>query len=110
MRLGGFFRANRVQDLAPLCEKLDTHGLAAIPAPARLAEMAPDECATFGERARELRIVLQTAKAQRFPLVTAAAAHQLLMMASGAGYGTLDDAAVVKVFEELLDFQVVDRD
>ena len=56
---------------------------------------------------KDLDIVLQTAQAHRFPLVTAAAAHQLLMMASGAGYGALDDAAVVKVFEELLDFKVM---
>ena len=56
---------------------------------------------------KDLDIVLQTAQAHRFPLVTAAAAHQLLMMASGAGYGELDDAAAVKVFEELLHFKVM---
>jgi len=56
---------------------------------------------------KDLDIVLQTGKAHRFPLVTAAAAHQLLVMASGAGYGELDDAAVVKIFEELLDFKVM---
>jgi 3-hydroxyisobutyrate dehydrogenase len=56
---------------------------------------------------KDLDIVLQTAKRYRFPLVTAAAAHQLFLMASGAGYGDLDDAAAVKVFEELLDFKVM---
>jgi sugar phosphate isomerase/epimerase len=58
MRLGGFFRADRAQDLEPLCEKLDVYGLSAIPAPARLAEMSPDACAAFGERARELGLVV----------------------------------------------------
>jgi hypothetical protein len=31
-------------------------------------------------------------------MVTAIAAHQLSTMASGGGYGQLDDAAVVKIF------------
>ena len=56
---------------------------------------------------KDLDLVLEAGKAQRFPLGTAAAAHQLLVAASGAGYGTLDDAAVVKVFEDLLGFEVL---
>jgi 3-hydroxyisobutyrate dehydrogenase len=57
---------------------------------------------------KDLDIVLQAGKAHGFPLATAAAAHQLLVMASGAGYGTLDDAAVVKVFEDLLHYRIVE--
>ena len=37
MRLGGYFSVERAQELEPLCEKLDTHGLSAISAPGRLA-------------------------------------------------------------------------
>ena len=58
MRLGGYFRADRIEDLEPLCEQLDTYGLSAIQAPARLAIMPEDTCAAFGERARELGIVV----------------------------------------------------
>jgi hypothetical protein len=58
VRLGGFFGAQDVSELEPLCEKLDTHGLSTIGAPARLAEMSPDECASFGARARELGTVI----------------------------------------------------
>jgi 3-hydroxyisobutyrate dehydrogenase len=35
-------------------------------------------------------------------------AHQLYMMAAAAGWGRLDDAAVVKVFEKMGDFRVMD--
>jgi sugar phosphate isomerase/epimerase len=58
MRLGGYFGAERIEALEPLCEQLDTHGLSAIQAPARLADMPEDECTAFGERARELGIVV----------------------------------------------------
>jgi sugar phosphate isomerase/epimerase len=61
MRLGCTFRAFNAQtaaDLEPLCEKLDRHGLSAIIAPAKLAEMPDDQCAAFGERARRLGIVI----------------------------------------------------
>jgi len=58
VRLGGFYRAVCVDELEPLCDKLDTHGLSAIGAPARLADMQPDECADFGGKARELGIVI----------------------------------------------------
>jgi sugar phosphate isomerase/epimerase len=58
MRLGGFFAGNSIEELEPLCEKLDTYGLSAIPAPRRLAEMSLDECAAYGERARGLGLVV----------------------------------------------------
>jgi 3-hydroxyisobutyrate dehydrogenase len=50
---------------------------------------------------KDLGIVLETGKELRFPLFFAALAHQLFMSASAAGHGRLDDAAVVKVFEQL---------
>jgi len=58
MRLGGWFGANSIQELDPLCEKLDTHGLSAINAPGTLSEMDDDACAAFGEKARSLGIVV----------------------------------------------------
>lgn len=58
MRLGGFYSAERVEDLEALCEPLDGHGLSAIPAPDRLAEMSDDECVEFGEVARSLGLVV----------------------------------------------------
>jgi sugar phosphate isomerase/epimerase len=58
MRLGGFYSAERAEDLEPLCERLDRHGLSAIPAPNRLAEMPDDECVAFGEAARGLGLVI----------------------------------------------------
>lgn len=50
---------------------------------------------------KDLGIVLETGKAGRFPLPLAAAAHQLFIMASAAGYGAEHDSAVVKVYEQL---------
>jgi 3-hydroxyisobutyrate dehydrogenase len=50
---------------------------------------------------KDLGIVLETGKELRFPLFFSALAHQLFMSASAAGHGRLDDAAVVKVFEQL---------
>lgn len=58
MRLGGYFRANSIVDLEPLCEQLDRYGLSAIPGPADLTELSDEECAAFGERARSLNLVV----------------------------------------------------
>jgi 3-hydroxyisobutyrate dehydrogenase len=38
----------------------------------------------------------------------AAVAHQLFVMAAASGYGRLDDSAVIKVFEKIADFRVLD--
>jgi sugar phosphate isomerase/epimerase len=56
--LGGYFGAESVDALEPLCEKLDVYGLSAIPAPSRLADMPEDECAAFGQQARGLGLVV----------------------------------------------------
>ena len=58
MRLGGWYSAERAEDLEALCERLDRHGLSAIPAPNRIAEMPDDECVGFGEVARDLGLVI----------------------------------------------------
>lgn len=50
---------------------------------------------------KDLGIVLDTGRETHFPLPLAATAHQLFLMASAAGFGRQDDAAVVKVFERI---------
>ena len=50
---------------------------------------------------KDLDIVLETGRDLRFPLFFSALAHQLFISAAAAGHGRLDDAAVVKVFEQL---------
>jgi 3-hydroxyisobutyrate dehydrogenase len=58
---------------------------------------------------KDLGLVLETGKAMSFPVPLAGAALQLFIMAAAAGHARLDDAAVVKVFEQLADFRVVNR-
>lgn len=47
---------------------------------------------------KDLGLVLDTARASKFPLPLSAAAHQMFMMASTAGFGAEDDSAVIKIF------------
>ena len=47
---------------------------------------------------KDLGLVLDTARATKFPLPLSAAAHQMFMMASTAGHGGEDDSAVIKIF------------
>jgi len=47
---------------------------------------------------KDLGLVLDTARASKFPLPLAATAHQMFMQASSAGYGNEDDSAVIKIF------------
>lgn len=47
---------------------------------------------------KDLGLVLDTARASKFPLPLAATAHQMFSMASSAGHGHEDDAAVIKIF------------
>jgi L-threonate 2-dehydrogenase len=56
---------------------------------------------------KDLGIILEAGKENRFPLPLSATAHQLFLMAAAAGYGRLDDAAVIKVFEKIADFKVI---
>lgn len=54
MRLGGYFHADTLEELEPLCAELDAHGLSAIRAPGQLAQRSDEDCAAFGEKARQL--------------------------------------------------------
>ena len=47
---------------------------------------------------KDLGIVLDTARASKFPLPLASTAHQMFMQASSAGHGKEDDSAVIKIF------------
>jgi len=58
MRLGGCYNAETIDQLEPLCAKLDAAGLSAIRAPNRLLEMTDEEAAAFGEAARRLDLVI----------------------------------------------------
>jgi len=49
--------------------------------------------------AKDLGLVLDQAKAQSMPAPVTAAAYQVVMMALADGFGALDDAAIVKVYE-----------
>jgi 3-hydroxyisobutyrate dehydrogenase len=55
---------------------------------------------------KDLGVVLDSGRELRFPLPLAAAAHQLFLAAAGAGHGSEDDAAVVKVYEALTGIKV----
>ena len=47
---------------------------------------------------KDLGLVLDTARATKFPLPLAATAHQMFLQASAAGHGGEDDSAVIKIF------------
>jgi 3-hydroxyisobutyrate dehydrogenase len=47
---------------------------------------------------KDLGLVLDAARARKFPLPLAATAHQMFLQASAAGHGAEDDAAVIQVF------------
>jgi 3-hydroxyisobutyrate dehydrogenase len=47
---------------------------------------------------KDLGLVLDTARASKFPLPLSATAHQMFMQASTAGHAREDDSAVIKIF------------
>ena len=47
---------------------------------------------------KDLGLVLDAARATKFPLPLSATAHQMFMQASTAGHGREDDSAVIKIF------------
>ena len=47
---------------------------------------------------KDLGLVLDTARASKFPLPLSATAHQMFMQASTAGHAQEDDSAVIKIF------------
>jgi 3-hydroxyisobutyrate dehydrogenase len=58
---------------------------------------------------KDLGLVLDTGRDVKQPLPLAAAAHQLFLMASAAGWGRIDDAAVVKIYEQMGGFSIAER-
>ena len=56
---------------------------------------------------KDLGIILEAGREWNFPLPLSAVAHQVYLMAAAAGYGRLDDSAVVKVFEKIAGFKIV---
>ena len=59
---------------------------------------------------KDLGLVLETGKTQRFPLPVAAAAHQQFLAANAAGYGQEDDDAVIKVYRDLAGLQLPSKE
>lgn len=57
--------------------------------------------------AKDLGLVLDSAKAMGMPVPVTAAAHQVVMMAVANGLGKVDDAALVKVYEEFTGAKIV---
>jgi len=57
--------------------------------------------------AKDLGLVLDQAKSMDMPIPVTSAAHQLVMMAMAKGLGTIDDAGLVKVYEELTGAKIV---
>lgn len=47
---------------------------------------------------KDLGLVLDAARASKFPLPLASTAHQMFLQASSAGHGREDDSAVIKIF------------
>jgi L-threonate 2-dehydrogenase len=47
---------------------------------------------------KDLGLVLDAARANRFPLPLASTAHQMFLQAASSGYGREDDSAVIKIF------------
>ena len=58
---------------------------------------------------KDLGLVLDTGRDVKQALPLAAAAHQLFLMASAAGWGRIDDSAVVKIYEQMGGFSVAER-
>ena len=47
---------------------------------------------------KDLGLVLDMARASKFPLPLSSTAHQMFMQASSAGFAREDDSAVIKIF------------
>ena len=59
--------------------------------------------------AKDLGLVLDSAKSMNMPVPMTAAAHQVVMMAVASGFGEIDDAAFVKVYEAFTGAQVAPK-
>ena len=58
---------------------------------------------------KDLGVVLETGQSLNFPTPLAAAAHELFVMGSSAGFGKEDDSALVKVFEKIAGISVSNK-
>jgi putative dehydrogenase len=47
---------------------------------------------------KDLGLVLDAARANKFPLPLASTAHQMFLQAASSGYGRENDSAVIKIF------------
>lgn len=56
---------------------------------------------------KDLGLVVDTGKELHLPTPLSAAAQQLFVMAAALGHARLDDAAVIKVYEQLANFRVM---
>lgn len=57
---------------------------------------------------KDLGLILDTGKEIALPMPLTAVAQQLYVMAAAAGHSRLDDSAVIKVFESIANFRVLD--
>ena len=67
----------------------------------RMMEDEPSVTSTVDIFVKDLGLVMQAGRDVSAPLPLAAAAHQMLLAASGLGHGKQDDSAVVKAYEAL---------
>ena len=58
---------------------------------------------------KDLGIVLDLARAEKFPVPMASAALQLFLMTAAAGMGRDDDASVARIFARIADVELPDR-
>lgn len=56
--------------------------------------------------AKDFGIIMDEAKALRFPLPLGSVASQQVLMGTACGYGRIDDAAVVKIWEKMMELSV----
>ena len=64
----------------------------------RMLQAEPEVTSAVDIFVKDLGLVLDTARATKFPLPLASTAHQMFMQASTAGFAKEDDAAVIKIF------------
>ena len=67
----------------------------------RMLGASPDVKSAVDIFVKDVGIVLDFGREQRFPLPLSAAAHQMFLAASGAGLGREDDSQVIRVYESM---------
>jgi L-threonate 2-dehydrogenase len=72
----------------------------------RMLEDHPDVTSTVDIFVKDLGLVLQTGRDYAAPLPLSAASHQMLLAASGLGFGRADDSAVIRAYEALTGVKV----